>query len=866
MTLEEAYTPDTPEVLKRLGSKPGGLTSGQVSDRRRTAGFNEVAAPRRESTLTKAAASVAEPMVLILLAATLFSYFIGDWIEGCAILGVVAINTVVGLLQDAKAERALEELKKMLSPTIRVWRSGRPQVLATRLLVPGDVVAVEAGDVVPADVRVLEAAHLLVDEAHLTGESEPVRKTAEAQPGAGLRPYEIKNLLFAGSKVLDGSGRAVVVATGATTELGRIAGTLGETGDEKTPLQVRLARETKFLVLLAFGSAALVLAIFLLKNHGLGDPKTFENAVLLAITIVVAVFPEGLPASITIALSLAVERLARQSTIVKRLSSVETLGNVDFIGTDKTGTITTHSMTAKEFYLDGQFHSAAALFKLAGEDRHGLFDLFFIAAKTSTATVDTGDPTEVALLKAAVFTGFKLAEFDSGLTTEALVPFSSELRYSAALVNDGTSRRVLVKGAPETVLAHCLALAPERRTALLRELGTRQDKGFRVIALAQAEVDGGFVLGARLPPLTWAGAAVIYDPPKDEVERTVAQTRQAGIAVVMITGDAKKTGYAIAQAVGIAHDPGQAVEARELDALTPEQFRSRVADWRVYSRVGPLDKLRIVEALREAGHVVAMTGDGVNDAPALKRADVGIAMGRAGTQVSQQAADIILTDDNFATIVTAIQEGRTVFANLQRLVRYLITNNLGKVVTTILTPLFAPGASLNAIMLLWSNVVMETAPGVGLSIDPAGPEVMRRPPVRRDSPILTAGDRWTMLFDGVVFGLAITAAYWFVWRLGTHGTAAAQTAAFVVTLLSPQLSVFVLREGRLTAKFSAPNPLLKGFSVFLVAMVPVLVFVPACNQIFKTVPLTDPLTWLVIVGLSVVGPGLRLFLGLRARA
>jgi len=866
MTLHDAYSPDAPTLLGTLGSCPEGLSPSQAEAIRRTAGYNELQARKKKGLLAKILESFAEPMVLILFAATLFSFFIGDWIEGFAILGVVAINTVVGLLQDAKAEKALDELRKMLSPTVRVLRQGHSEVIATRFLVPGDVIVFEAGDIVPADARILEASNLLVDEAHLTGESEPVRKAMAPQAENNLKPYEIKNLLFTGSRVLDGSGRAVVVTIGANTEMGKIADSLQEEDNEKTPLQVRLAKETKFLVALAFASALIVLAIFAAKNAGSWDTKALEAAVLLAITILVAVFPEGLPASITIALSLAVERLAKQSTIVKKLSSVETLGNVDFICTDKTGTITTHSMTAKEFYLESKFHSGADLFKFQAEGReHLVADLFLISVKCSTATLESGDPTETALLKAALLTGYKPGEFDAETTVLASVPFSSDLMYSAALVSvPGGGRRVLVKGAPEKVVALCPALGRDHGASIVHDLGTRQEKGFRLIGFARAEVGDDYeLIPGTLPALDWLGAVVIYDPPKDEVKQVVAEAHAAGIAVVMITGDAKKTGFAIAEAVGIAQAPSQAIEGREMEALSALEFQKTVADYRVYSRVAPLDKLKIVEALREGGHVVAMTGDGVNDAPALKKSHVGIAMGRAGTQVSQQAADIILTDDNFTTIVSAVKEGRTVFGNLQRLVRYLITNNIGKVITTILTPLFAPGASLNALMLLWSNVVMETAPGVGLSTDPAGPGVMKKKPPRRDDPILTTRDRWTMLFDGVVFGLAITAAYWYVWQTGAHSVAAAQTAAFVVTLLSPQLSVFVLREGRLWEKFTAPNKLLKGFTLFMVAMIPVLVFVPFCNQVFQTVPLTDPVTWAVILGLSVASPLVRLLWGLR---
>lgn len=889
IALKEITGRPTTEALGMLESRPEGLFVAEAENRLKTVGPNELAQTKPKSLWAKLRDSLVEPMVLILLGAAVFSFVIGDWLEAVAILGVVLINTVIGLVQDAKAEKALSELKKMLSPTARVKRAGRVEVLAVKFLVPGDIILLEAGDIVPADARVVQAQNLLVDEAHLTGESQPVLKQDKALPQGVQRPYEALNCLFTGSRILDGLGQAVVYATGARTEMGSIATGLQSAEEEKTPLQQKLGRETKFLVSLALLSALAVLLVVVFKNWGLlfgasgFSLKIAEEAILLAVTIMVAVFPEGLPASITIALSLAVERLAKQAVIVKKLSSVETLGNVDFICTDKTGTITTHRMTAREFYLGGKFYGSADLFKLLSEGHQEILgQLFLAAARCSSASLEEkdgvivrelGDPTELAILKAGLLSGFKPGEFDAGLDRVDHLPFSSDRMFSAALVAAGDgSKTILVQGAPEKVLHLCQSwndleddrpLTSSLKEQFLRDLGTRQEKGFRLIALAQASLpaDSTTIDPDRLPGLTWLGTCIIYDPPKDEVKQVIAEARSAHIAVVMITGDAKKTGYSIAESVGIADRPDQAVEGVELEALSPEAFKAKVEDVRVYSRVVPMDKLRVVEQLRANGHVTAMTGDGVNDAPALKKAHVGIAMGKAGTQVSQEAADIILTDDNFSTIVTAVKEGRTVYSNLKKVVRFLITNNLGKVLATLLTPLFGPGAALNALMLLWSNVVMETAPGVGLSTDRPSPDIMKKRPARQEDPILTRGDRWTMLFDGLVFGLMITAGYFLIlhWNQGLANAAAlAQTGAFIITLLGPQLSVFVMRDGRTWQKFAAPNPLLKGFTVFMLFMIPVLVFAPFCQEIFGTVALTDPLQWLVLIGLAAVSPVLRL--------
>lgn len=887
MILESLYTAPAEAVLEQLSSRRCGLTNEEAQGVRLSSGYNEIPGQKKVSLTTKVLNTLYEPMVLILLAAALFALLIGDWVEALAILGVVVINTGVSLVQDSKARKSLDELQKMLAPTVRVLRNGTIEILSTRFLVPGDIILFEAGDVIPADARVLDSKNLQVDESHLTGESEPVKKNAKTQSGKRLQPRELKNLVFSGSKVLDGNGLAVVYAIGTRTALGQLAQPPEPTEESYTGLRIQLARETKLLVFMAFLSAALVLIIFLFKNLNTWDAKIIENAILLAVTIMVAVFPEGLPASVTIALSLAVERLARKAVIVKRLSSVETLGSIDTICTDKTGTLTAHHMSVQEFYLDLKFQSKADLFKLSAErSALALRDLFLITSRNSTAVIEekngtvlteSGDPTEVALLKAALFSGFKPGEFDAQVTSLDTIPFSSERMFSASLVQEPSGRRLLlVQGAPGKTLAlsqtcrtgtDAVDLDLGLRRQIKRDLDSRAAAGYRIIGFALAEVGSDYrKIGLdTLPVLTWLGAAVLHDPPKDEVRQAVEEARAAGISVVMLTGDSKKTGYAMAESVGIASSPRQAADGRDLDQMSPQEFRLLVESTRVYSRVMPLDKLRIVKTLRHNGHVVAMTGDGVNDAPALRNAHVGIAMGRSGTRISQDAADIILTDDNVSTIVTAVHEGRTVFANLKKLVQFLVTNNIGKVITTILTPLFVPGASLNAIMLLWSNVFMETAPGISLSVDASNGSVMNQPPPQRNAPIFGLKERLNMLFDGVVFGLVITAGYLITWHWAlTQGLSAdtaarlAQTAAFAVTLLSPQLYVFMLRDGLFLKKFTAPNRWLKVFSLLMILMVPVVVFVPFCQQIFHTQAITSLKLWAVILGLSVFTSVLRL--------
>lgn len=884
MELQTACDRDVGKIFEILGSSPAGLKAEEAEARLAEFGPNEFSAGRKKTIIEKIFLALIEPMVIILIIASGFSFFIGDWIEALAILGVVFINTIIGLIQDGKAEKAVEELKKILSPQFRVVRDKTVEIIASRFIVPGDIIVFEAGDIIPADARLIEATNVLCDEAHLTGESEPINKHNNTIAQDNLRLYEMKNVVFAGSKILNGMGRAIVVKIGNKTEMGKIAKNITEAEEEKTPLQKKLNQEIKFLVFLAFFSAALVVGVSLMRQIG------WEEIVLVAISLMVAVFPEGLPASITIALSLAVERLAKNSVITKKLSSVESLGNVDFICTDKTGTITQHKMTVKEVFIGDMFRNSADLFKMMAEGESDVLnDIFLTSVRCSTAEVveedgnivkEMGDPTETALIKMGIMTGFKPTQFDGYRMLDS-VPFSSDLMFSAVLLESPDGKReIYVKGAPDRVLSMANSyyvdgevrpMDERRREDTLDELATRSEKGFRLIGFVKKDVTSDKMEKIDLKVLAgfqFVATAAIFDPPKDEVKQVIQTAHDAGIAVVMITGDSKKTGLSIASSVGIASDENEAIEGRELEALPVEEFNERVEHLRVYSRVAPLDKLKIVDKLKEKGHIVAMTGDGVNDAPALKKSDVGIAMGRAGTQVSQEAADIILTDDNFSTIVQAIREGRTIYRNIQKLVRYLITNNLGKVFALVIPPALGFPIPLFAIQLLWSNVVMETFPGVGLSVDGSDDSIMKRKPSKIDEPIISFKDRLVMFLDGLIFGLSITAAFILVYMMAGGNKGAeiiASTAAFAVTLLSPQLYVFVVRDGSILKKFTAPNKLLKGFLAVTVAMVAALIYVPFLNPIFKTAPITDWRMILTVLGFTLVTPVFRLIVGAFSR-
>ncbi len=892
------------EVIKKFDSSPNGITNIEAEKRLKIYGLNDFLQKKKKRLIVKILELTLEPMVIILLIASGLSFFIRDIIEGFTIVGVVVINTIISLIQENKAEKSVEELKKIISNQFKVLRNGVIEVINSKFITIGDIIIFESGDIIPADARIIESNNLLIDESHLTGESEPINKNKNKIEKTNLQLYEMKNIVFSGSKVLQGHGKAIVIKTGNNTEIGRIAKNLEDIESEKTPLQKKLEKEIKFLVGLAFFSAIFVLLVFIFKNLKMFNFYIAKEAILIAVAIMVAVFPEGLPASITIALSLAIERLSKNSVIVKKLSSVETLGNVDYICTDKTGTITQNKMSVKEFFINAKFLSISDIFKLIADgETEIIHDIFLISHKCSSATIEIdeisgniikelGDPTETALLKASFLSGFNNKIFNNYKTLD-IIPFSSELMYSLALIETPDKKIELIgKGAPDKIIELCnfytfenkkYNLDNNKKYFILKQLEKYSEKGFRLIGFIKKELKEkkSKINEKEIAEFTFLGSAIIYDPPKDEVKNVIKIVKDANINIVMITGDSKKTAFSIAENVGIVEKTDDVIEGKDLTKMSDEEFSKKVEYIKVYSRVTPLDKLKIVETLKRNNHIIAMTGDGVNDAPALKKADIGVAMGKAGSQVSQEVSEIILTDDNFTTILLAIKEGRNLFANLKKIVRYLIINNIGKVVTILLSALFAPGVSLTAIQILLTNLIMETAPSIGLSIEKAENDIMNKKPSKLNEPIFTLKDRVFMLIEGIIFGICITLGYLFTYNylirnFETHNflinvyqsfninklndneflkyicNSLAQTTAFLITLFSPQLYIFMIRDGALIKKFTKTNKLLKAFSILIILTIIAMVYIPFTSKIFNILPIYDLKLWGIILIFSII--------------
>ncbi len=794
--------------LAQLASNPvAGLDNEEVTRRLAEHGANRLAEKASRPVWLKFIDQFKSLLVLILIGAAVLAGAIGDFKDAIVIAIVVLLNACLGFFQEHRAEAALAALKNMLAPTARVRRDGEVQQIEAVDLVPGDILLLEAGDRIPADARVLSAHSAEVAEAALTGESHAVAKLPDTVAESAVLA-ERHNMVFMNTVVTRGRLEALVIATGMHTEMGRLAGLLAETAEGETPLQIQLDGLGKRLAIIATVVVGLMFFMGLMRGDEL--IKTAMTAIALA----VAAIPEGLPAVVTVTLALGMHRMAKRNAIVKKLAAVETLGCTTVICSDKTGTLTLNQMTARAVYTQGQRYLVSG----EGYGGEGRFEGVASGAPTlghvllpAALCVDArikdgaliGDPTEGALLTLAAKAGLSSNLMLEQRPRIAEIPFDSATKYMATFHHDGDRVMMCVKGAPDVLLAlatshlgdapAALPMDEESRAAFIAENEALANQALRVLALASrvipaADFDPAGNLLPWVQDLTLHALVGIIDPPRAEAKEAIATCHAAGIQVKMITGDHRVTAAAIARELGLK---GESHEGRELDGLNQSEITALVEKSAVFARVAPEHKMRIVEALQAKGHVVAMTGDGVNDAPALKTADIGVAMGITGTEVTKEAATLVLTDDNFASIVRAVEEGRTIYENIIKFVRFQLSTNVGAILTVLGAPFLGLATPFTAIQILWVNIIMDGPPAMTLGVEPARSGIMRDTPRQADAGILSLHRLWRIGLYGATMAVGTLGLY--VWAMEASGEAKAMTLAFTTFVLFQFFNIFNAR-------------------------------------------------------------------------
>ncbi|MEG0839628.1 MAG: cation-translocating P-type ATPase [Hydrogenoanaerobacterium sp.] len=842
------------DILKKLSADPAvGLTDDAAAALLTEHGENKLTGKPKKTTLQRFAEQFKDFMVIILLIAAAISFIVAfgghdktEFLEPIIILGIVLLNATLGVVQESKAEKALEALQDMSAPTAKVLRGGKVAILPSSQLVPGDVVLLEAGDFVPADARLLESASLKCEESALTGESVPSEKDANAAVDEKASLGDRSNMIYSGTSVVYGRARAVITSTGMDTEMGLIAKLLDNEADAQTPLQEKLSRLGKVLGVVALGVCAVIFVI------GLVDKLPIMDIFMTSVSLAVAAIPEGLPAIVAIVLAMGVQRMVKKNAIIRRLPAVETLGSASVICSDKTGTLTQNRMTLVKAWANGP------VCDINGSESERIKTLLTLATLCCDASIEVtngketyiGDPTEVAIVAAALKNGIEKSKLTTDCPRVAELPFDSDRKLMTTVNIINGKPIAIVKGAFDVLSSRLIDFNESEAVEVSTAMGK---DALRVLAVAVKILDSvpqNPCVDELEYGLKFLGLVGMIDPPREEAKDAVAVCKKAGIRPIMITGDHVVTASAIARQLGILRDGDEALMGTALAAMPEEEFDKNITKYSVYARVTPEDKIRIVKAWQNTGAVVSMTGDGVNDAPALKAADIGCAMGITGTEVSKGAADMILTDDNFATIVQAVQEGRGIYDNIKKAVQFLLGSNIGELLTVFFAMIFWKQSPLLAIQLLWINLVTDGLPALALGMEPPEKDIMQRKPKPKSESIFAQGLGVRVVLQGFMFAALTLTAFNIGFTAG--GVTAARTMAFLTLAVSQLFHAFNVRSTH--SIFSVglmSNPYMLGAFGVSFLLVAIIAFIPPIATVFGLQLLTAPL-YLTALGLAFV--------------
>jgi len=858
--MKNFYTKTTAEVLNELNASQQGLSKTEAQERLNKYGKNQLAEVKKKSWLSRFFAQFKDVMIILLLISAVISLVFGiieqngisEFIDTIIILFIVILNAVLGMVQEAKAENAMDSLKNMSQPYSKVLRDNQVNYIKTSDLVVGDIVLLEAGDVIPADVRFIECASLKCDESMLTGESLAVSKNPDCTLDEKTPLGDRKNMGFSSSVVTYGRGQGIVVATGQNTEIGKIAGMLNQSGNkEKTTLQTSLNKFAKIITVfvLAIAFAIFMINIFVTKLH-------WSKSLMTAIAIAVAAVPESLMIVVTIILSMGVTKLAKQNVIIRRLHSVETLGCCEVICSDKTGTITQNKMTVRKIYFNKQEFDLNNINKEQAQSL--LTGMVLCNDAKMQADQLIGDPTETALLDYAQKFGYQKLSLEKAWKRVNEIPFDSNRKLMTTVNIQNNEVRQFTKGAFDEIIKRCThimdngnvrKITKDDVSALKDENSTLCSQALRVLGFAVRECKDKDDM--KESGLTFVGMSGMIDPPRAEVYQALKKCRQAGMQAIMITGDHKDTAYAIAKELGMVTKREEVIEGAHLDQFTDEELKSEVVKYKVYARVSPEHKVRIVQAFKALGKVVAMTGDGVNDAPSIKSAHIGVGMGKTGTDVTKQVADLILTDDNFATIVIAVEEGRKIYTNIQKTIQFLLSGNIAEVLTILLTTIFFPHITfLVTLQILFINLITDTMPAISMGMEGVEKDVMKQKPRKQNENIISKKIAFNIGYQSVLQTILVITV--FILGINLYNNAIAATMGFLTMNLIQLAHIFNVRTNHsvFTSNPFKNKTLVISLFVSIISILAI-ALIPALASVFhlQTLNLTQ---WLICVGFSIL--------------